>query len=311
MKIDHVLSLAIAAMAGDRERCRTAITAMVANERLIGRHVSAGCLERALNQRPIGNTGSAATKPGANKDDDNKLIRLETTDAQQTLLLAPEAQATLQPFMDEWQHAELLARHNIQPSNRLLLSGPPGNGKTSLSRAIAQQLNRPLYLFRAPAVIERGLGDTEKNVERAIQAANDAGPCVLLIDEIDAIGMRRGSSSNIDSAKDAMNRAVNVLLMSLDRMSPDVLLVGTTNRPDMLDDALLSRFQHQMVMPPPTTEQLAQLFRNEASRTNSMADIDADAVGEQLDGLSFREAASAIRRMAIQSIIQRHAGSTA
>ena len=113
-----------------------------------------------------------------------------------------------------------------------LLMGEPGTGKTELARYIAYTTNLPFVYTNFSGLVNSALGKTQKNIGMIFDYARKS-PCVLCLDEIDAIGTRRGGKDDVAE----MNRVTIALMQELDRLGNDIILVGTTNRPDTLDDA--------------------------------------------------------------------------
>lgn len=130
-----------------------------------------------------------------------------------------------------------LQEMGIHYTSSLLLMGEPGTGKTELARYIAYTTNLPFVYTNFSGLVNSALGKTQKNIGMIFDYARKS-PCVLCLDEIDAIGTRRGGKDDVAE----MNRVTIALMQELDRLGNDIILIGTTNRPDTLDDALFRRF---------------------------------------------------------------------
>lgn len=133
--------------------------------------------------------------------------------------------------------ADRLHDLGIQYSTAAILYGESGTGKTMLARYIAHKANLPFVYIRFSGLMNSYLGGTQSNLNRVFDYAR-TNPCVLCLDEMDAVGMRRGQKDDIGE----MNRIVISLMQELDRMESKCILVGTTNRFDRLDPALIRRF---------------------------------------------------------------------
>ena len=122
----------------------------------------------------------------------------------------------------------------------ILLFGPPGTGKTLLAKAVATSFSLNFFSVKGPELLNMYIGESEANVRRVFQRARDARPCVIFFDELDSVAPKRGNQGDSGGV---MDRIVSQLLAELDGMSNglggDVFVIGATNRPDLLDPALL------------------------------------------------------------------------
>lgn len=143
----------------------------------------------------------------------------------------------LELLLVEYHKAELLKQRNLLPSRSVLLSGPPGVGKTLTAKWLAKKLDIPLLTLNLSSVMSSYLGRTGNNLNAVLEYAKKQ-KSVLLLDEFDTIAKRRDDLSEIGELK----RLVNVLLQSVDNWNTDGLLVAATNHPDLLDPAVWRRF---------------------------------------------------------------------
>ena len=123
----------------------------------------------------------------------------------------------------------------------ILLYGPPGTGKTLLAKAVATSCSLNFFSIKGPELLDMYIGESEANVRRVFQRARDAKPCVIFFDELDSVAPKRGNQGDSGGV---MDRIVSQLLAELDGMAEgkggtDVFVIGATNRPDLLDPALL------------------------------------------------------------------------
>lgn len=137
-------------------------------------------------------------------------------------------------------HPELFA-DGLKQRSGILLYGPPGTGKTLLAKAVASSCSLNFFSVKGPELLNMYIGESEANVRRVFQRARDAKPCVIFFDELDSVAPKRG---NHGDSGGVMDRIVSQLLAELDGMSSgktgnDVFVIGATNRPDLLDSALL------------------------------------------------------------------------
>lgn len=142
------------------------------------------------------------------------------------------------------QAADVLNEKGITFAPTLMLYGEPGTGKTMLARYIAYKANLPFIYVKLSGIINSYLGGTNQNIAKVFDYARFA-PCVLCLDEIDAIAMARGQKNDVGE----INRVVITLMQELDRCHNGMIVIGTTNRFDRLDEALLSRFKKTFHIP--------------------------------------------------------------
>jgi transitional endoplasmic reticulum ATPase len=163
----------------------------------------------------------------------------------------------------EWplKNPALFDRLGVRPAKGILLYGPPGTGKTLLAKAVATESESNFISVRGPEVLSKWVGESEKAVRQIFQKARQTAPCIIFFDELDSIASQRGARLG-DSG--VTERIVNQLLTEMDGMMllKNVVVIGATNRPDMLDPALLrpGRFDRVIYVPPPDEEARLAIF---------------------------------------------------
>ena len=158
-------------------------------------------------------------------------------------------------FLEEHHQADLLQAHDLEPRHRVLLSGPPGNGKTSVAEALAQALDVPYFVVRYDRLIAGTLSETMVRVGLLFDYVRPQR-CVLFFDEFDTVGKERGDPHDAADLK----RAVGPLLVHIDTLPPQVVIVTATNHLELLDHAVWRRFQIRLHLPRPTRTQVEEWF---------------------------------------------------
>lgn len=154
----------------------------------------------------------------------------------------------------EWPltNSEDFVRIGIQPSKGILLFGPPGTGKTMLSKAVATESKANFISVKGSEILSKWFGESERKIAEIFKKAKQASPCIIFFDEIDAIAPMRGSAAGEPRV---VERMVNTLLSEMDGLEDlrGVVVIGATNRPDLIDAALLrpGRFDEVVLVPPP------------------------------------------------------------
>jgi transitional endoplasmic reticulum ATPase len=163
----------------------------------------------------------------------------------------------------EWplKNPTLFDRLGVRPAKGILLYGPPGTGKTLLAKAVATESESNFISVRGPEVLSKWVGESEKAVRQIFQKARQTAPTIIFFDELDSIASQRGARLG-DSG--VTERIVNQLLTEMDGMMllKNVVVIGATNRPDMLDPGLLrpGRFDRVIYVPPPDDEARLAIF---------------------------------------------------
>jgi MoxR-like ATPase len=223
------------------------------------------------------------------------LDAVTTSDAEPPLLLPREQQDLVEEFISVAKSRTLLDQEEVVGAATLLVYGPPGSGKTRLARHIADALGLRLYMARLDGLISSYLGSTAKNI-RAIFEFAASTPCVLLLDEFDAIAKLRDDSQELGELK----RVVNSFLQNLDALGSETVVIAATNHPRLLDAAVWRRFSYRLEMTLPGTairHELWSLFLGNALATTEcslLADLSAG-----LSGADIREVSLHLRRRAI------------
>ena len=171
------------------------------------------------------------------------------------LVLSPHNIRTFVGLMEEFRGAEIIRRHGLQIRSKLLFCGPPGCGKTVTAEVFAHELGLPLIVARLDAIISSFLGETATNIRKVFETAAEQ-PCVLFLDEFDALARARADGSEHNE----LRRVVNSLLMLIDRYKGSGFLIAATNLEESLDPAIWRRFDEVIVFELPSQREIKRLL---------------------------------------------------
>jgi AAA+ superfamily predicted ATPase len=280
---DLLLSLVRAGRRGDRSLLRKTVEAIAAEERAKRHHVLADQLIGLLND----NSESGAPDQPAKLNGalhGPLWYEMAPTRRFSSLILSDTVSASCAELVEEQTRAELLRSHGLEPRSRVLLSGPPGNGKTALAEAFAEAIAVPLVIVRYEAIVGSYLGETSTRLSRLFDYVRGRH-CVLFLDEFDTLGKERGDERETGEIK----RVVSTLLLQVDALPTHVVIVAATNHPETLDRAVWRRFQLRLALPSPTAEQAAAWIEGEVKRLNWDTNLGAKALAIKLSATSFSE----------------------
>jgi transitional endoplasmic reticulum ATPase len=239
--------------------------------------------------RPLSRSGSAEITVGSVTLDDVG----DMAEAKQAL-----TEAVLWPL----QHPDTFARLGVDPPRGVLLYGPPGCGKTFVVRALASTGRLSVHAVKGSELMDKWVGSSEKAVRELFRRARDSAPSLVFLDEVDALAPRRGQS--FDSG--VTDRVVAALLTELDGIDPlrDVVVLGATNRPDLIDPALLrpGRLERRVFVEPPDAAARCEILRTAGKSVPLSADVDLDEVAAGLDGYSAADCVALLREAALTAM---------
>lgn len=186
------------------------------------------------------------------------------------------------------EHPEMFEKYGMSPSKGVLFYGPPGSGKTLLAKAIANECQANFISIKGPELLTMWFGESESNVREVFDKARQSAPCVLFFDELDSIARARGSSAG--DAGGAGDRVINQILTEIDGVGvkKNVFVIGATNRPDILDPAIMrpGRLDQLVYIPLPDEESRVQIFKAALKKSPIDEGVSYRKMAQNLDGYS-------------------------
>jgi transitional endoplasmic reticulum ATPase len=205
----------------------------------------------------------------------------------------------------EWplKHSELFTEADVTPPKGILLYGPPGTGKTMIAKAVATTSEANFISIKGPELISKWVGESEKGVREVFRKARQAAPCVVFFDELDAIAPRRSGS---EGDAHVTERVISQMLTEMDGLEDlkGVVVIGATNRPDIIDEALLrpGRFDRLLEVPVPDKDSRKQIFQIHTRKKPLDSDVNLDRLVEMTDGMTGADIATIVNAAAMTAI---------
>jgi SpoVK/Ycf46/Vps4 family AAA+-type ATPase len=282
-RADLLVRLVQSGIRGDKAMFRKVVEAIIAEERAKQHMVLAERLAESLNSTPVDRPVTNGT-PIMDQRVGNLLHEIMPQRKLVDLILPAEVLEICQELVQEHHRSDLLRSYNLEPRNRILLIGPPGNGKTSLAEAIADALVVPFLVVRYESVVGTYLGETAMRLRKLFEHVSTR-KCVLFFDEFETLGKERGDIHETGEIK----RVVSSLLLQIDGLPSHVVVIGATNHAELLDRAVWRRFQVRMNLPAPTRSRLAEWFEKFERRINLTLGYSPETLAKRLLGSNFAE----------------------
>jgi transitional endoplasmic reticulum ATPase len=208
----------------------------------------------------------------------------------------------------EWplKYQGLFLHSDATPPKGILLYGPPGTGKTLMAKAAAHESEANFISIKGPELLSKWVGESEKGVREVFRKARQAAPCIVFFDEIDAIAPTRGG---VGSDSHVTERVISQLLTELDGLEvlSNVIIIAATNRPDIIDAALLrpGRFDRLLYVPPPDKESRIKIFKIHTSKKPLADDVKIEALAAHTEGYTGADIA-ALASAAVMLALREH-----
>ena len=260
---------------------------------------AAKTIQKLLRKRgvPLQASGYVEAIP---RDAGSRLPLVEESDWPSTPLFLDEIQrSAFNHFIEDANNIQLLSERGISSRLGLLLYGPPGTGKTILAGHVAAALQRPFYVARLDSLISSRLGETSKNI-RGVFEFIPTRQAVLFLDEMDAIAKLRDDRHELGELK----RVVNTVLQGLDSLADEVIVIGATNHPHLLDPAIWRRFPYKIELTNPDEDVRATLWLHFLYEDRVEHRRDAEilaAISDTASGAEIEDIALAARRRGVIS----------
>jgi len=221
---------------------------------------------------------------------------------------ADEEKEELTELVDFLKNPKKFVNMGAKIPRGVLLVGPPGTGKTLLARAVAGEANVPFYSISGSEFVEMFVGVGAGRVRDMFKKAKQNAPCIIFIDEIDAVGRQRGSG--IGGGHDEREQTLNQLLVEMDGFSGNegIIILAATNRADVLDPALLrpGRFDRQIQVANPDKKARADILRVHARNKRFAPDVNFENIAQRTPGFSGAELANVLNEAALLAVRQGH-----
>ncbi|GHV40233.1 ATPase [Synergistales bacterium] len=270
----------------DSVNLRKVVEAICAEERTKQHGVLANRIEEMLrvsNRIPFKELPTALAKNS--NGNANVVIEKIPERNLDSLLLPKSVLDSCHELVAEHMRADILRSHGLEPRNKVLLIGPPGNGKTSLAEALAEALMLPFLTVRYESLVGAYLGETASRLNKLFEYTKTR-QCVLFFDEFETLGKERGDTHETGEIK----RVVSSLLLQIDALPSYVIVVAATNHEALLDRAAWRRFQLRLLLPRPSRDDLQRWFNLFEERNHFDLGLEPLTLAKKLYGKSFAEA---------------------
>jgi AAA+ superfamily predicted ATPase len=293
-RFDLLISLIKTGKTTSNPRFHQAVEALIAEERAKNHTVLADQLAAAYSN------GNVQSQPMSTSISPIADLVYETSSDRtlDSIVLPATVTKECRNLIEEHRRADLLRSIDLAPRHRILLVGPPGNGKTSLAESLAHELMVPMLSVRYEGVIGSYLGETATRLRKVFDYARQRA-CVLFFDEFETLGKERGDEYETGEIK----RVVSALLLQIDRLPAHVVVVTATNHRELLDRAAWRRFQLRLELPPPTQQQATDFLNRLFSQLDFASSLKSDAFAKSFRGASYSDIEDFVKDLARRYVL--------
>lgn len=267
---------------GDEIRFTTISLQIAAHESKIGHLTLADDIRKIIDK----SKQSIPKLKSFNKDFEGLLLEDIPIHKLSDLIVSETISERIKRIINEYIQADKLRRHNLQNRRKILLSGPPGTGKTMTASILASELKLPLYTILMDKMVTKFMGETSAKLRQVFDIIQERQG-VYLFDEFDAIGTNRGKDNDVGE----MRRVLNAFLQFIERDNSNSLIVAATNNLELLDQALFRRFDDVLHYQLPSNEEKIMLLDNRLGRYKGNYNL--KSIADVLNGLSHAEVSQA------------------
>jgi SpoVK/Ycf46/Vps4 family AAA+-type ATPase len=286
-RADLLLNLIKHALSSNKPMVRKVAEAIIAEERsknhvILADKLEAELIRNASDFTTLNNNGINRIQNDFRAE--SLITEVHPQRRMDSLILPKDVVQFCEEYIQEQYRVDILRSYGLEPRNRILLIGAPGNGKTSLAEAIAESLMMPLYVVKYDSIIGAYLGETASRLRKLIDFVSTR-KCVLFFDEFETLGKERGDTHETGEIK----RVVSSLLLQIDDLPSHVTIIGATNHPELLDRAVWRRFQIRMNLPMPTRANISLWLEKFQQKHNINFEFASETIAKKLLGSNYSE----------------------
>ena len=277
---------------GDFEKFTTISLQVAAHEAHLGHSMLANDIRNIVDKSKI---TKLRLKP-FNQNLEGLILKVEPFERLSDLIVSDVIEERIERIINEYIQVEKLRRHNLENRRKILLSGPPGTGKTMTASIIANELELPLYVILMDKMVTKFMGETSAKLRQVFDAIEEKQG-VYLFDEFDAIGTNRSKDNDVGE----MRRVLNSFLQFIEHDNSDSLIIAATNNLGLLDEALFRRFDDVLHYQLPSDAEKFLLLENRLG--NYAGKFDLHSIVDTLDNLSHAEISKACSDAIKESVL--------
>lgn len=296
---DHIKALLKSHLEGDEQRFYSVAMQLAAHEAKLGHGKLAEELRMLVDKAKQRRGTSQPVPIGKPRGELAELLSVSFPKARLGDMVLDDAlKKQIQRIIREQRHAARILEHGLSPRRKLLLMGPPGNGKTMTGSVLAGELGLPLFQVRLDGLITKYMGETAAKLRQIFDATSQTRG-VYFFDEFDAIGSQRGLANDVGEIR----RVLNSFLQMIEQDQSHSLIVAATNHPELLDRALFRRFDDLLHYDLPDISHVAMVLKSRLGRL-ATKDVSWERLAEATEGLSYAEIVRAADETLKEALIE-------